>query len=531
MSISLPTRRWPIGRLLLFAYLGVLSLSTIVRLTQPVREAPEQGQREIFVPTVIGDQLQNPQIRLAYYEYGDPTRPTLILLHGMPGSGSEFTKRDNKAGESPLEHFGQSYHVLAPDLPGLGNSTGSIPDYSCQAYARYTLALMDQLNIKHAHVLGLRQGGSVAIRLTEIAPERISGVILASGSGVQEYDLLGDHYLNKPLYYLQLSIFWLIQNGLPHFGRLDDFTITSAGRSLLESDLRPIRGALERFNGPMLIVHSRHDTREPVQLAIEHARLVPQSELLLLDNDSDGLDMTTIGDEMIPFLARADAGRATLRASADPQRIAAANVPFDPHVLPALTGYAYIGALTLVVLLCLLSESFACCVAGVLIAQGRIDPVTGVIGCLLGVLIGANLRFRLGYLLGRAGMASPPWVWLVHSDARDHASIWYNWSQLRSAMLARFFPLPRPSVDLALGAERRRIWHFGPSLLSAAIIWSVLVLLFASSAAALLLQVVRINSIAAQILVVSSATTVLYMVFALTLHAVMQRIPSWASTL
>ena len=50
-----------------------------------------------------------------YIEAGAPTQPTILLLHGFPSSSTQY--RDF----IPL--LSNTYHVLAPDLPGFGLTT------------------------------------------------------------------------------------------------------------------------------------------------------------------------------------------------------------------------------------------------------------------------------------------------------------------------------------------------------------------------------------------------------------------------
>ena len=49
-----------------------------------------------------------------YREAGDPARPTILLLHGFPTSSHMFREL--------IPRLAERYRVVAPDLPGFGQS-------------------------------------------------------------------------------------------------------------------------------------------------------------------------------------------------------------------------------------------------------------------------------------------------------------------------------------------------------------------------------------------------------------------------
>src|SRR5215831_19955361 len=58
-------------------------------------------------------------VKIFYREAGDPSKPPIVLLHGFPSSSYSF--RDL----IPL--LADRFHVIAPDLPGMGYSDAPAP--------------------------------------------------------------------------------------------------------------------------------------------------------------------------------------------------------------------------------------------------------------------------------------------------------------------------------------------------------------------------------------------------------------------
>jgi pimeloyl-ACP methyl ester carboxylesterase len=103
-------------------------------------------------------------------EAGDPNDPALLMIHGF--GGSTFGYRNLM---EPLAARG--WHVIAIDLPGFGLSEKSWGrDYSHKAQATFALAVLDQLHIDRAVLLGHSMGGNVISWMLALAPERVAGL-------------------------------------------------------------------------------------------------------------------------------------------------------------------------------------------------------------------------------------------------------------------------------------------------------------------------------------------------------------------
>ena len=100
----------------------------------------------------------------------------LLLLHGFTGSGESWA--------SLIPAFARHFLTVAIDLLGHGRSDSpSDPRrYRIDRAAGDTLAVLDQLGLTRAAVLGYSMGGRLALFLAAHAPDRINALILESAA-------------------------------------------------------------------------------------------------------------------------------------------------------------------------------------------------------------------------------------------------------------------------------------------------------------------------------------------------------------
>jgi pimeloyl-ACP methyl ester carboxylesterase len=109
---------------------------------------------------------------------GEPggERPVLLLVHGLGGSSATW--------RVVLPALARRYTVLAPDLPGHGESDKPRQDYSLGAYANVLRDLMIALGVEQATVVGQSLGGGVAMQLAYQHPQRCERLVLVSSGGL-----------------------------------------------------------------------------------------------------------------------------------------------------------------------------------------------------------------------------------------------------------------------------------------------------------------------------------------------------------
>ena len=116
-----------------------------------------------------------------YREAGDPSKPTILLLHGFPSSSHTYREL------IPL--LSGKYHVIAPDYLGSGYSDHPDPDqqtYSFHLLAEYLSGLTAKLGIKQ-YVLYMQDfGAPVGYRLMMLEPEKLKGLIVQNANAYLE---------------------------------------------------------------------------------------------------------------------------------------------------------------------------------------------------------------------------------------------------------------------------------------------------------------------------------------------------------
>ena len=259
-------------------YIALLAGSYLLQAFLPVGRRPPH-LRYADVPIVSCNEHATRTIRLAYRDSAPGSHAVpVVLVHGSPGSGDDLGLLAGLL--SPR------FRVLVPDLPGFGASVRDLPDYSFQAHAEYVRELLDTVGVPRAHLVGYSMGGGVVLTLADQAPSRVSSLVMLSAIGVQEEELTGDYRLNHAIHGTQLAVLWSLRHAFPHFGFFHalPFTVEYA-RNFWDSDQRPLRPILQRYRGPLLILHGTRDRNVPIAAAREHHRLVPQSELVEFDED------------------------------------------------------------------------------------------------------------------------------------------------------------------------------------------------------------------------------------------------------
>ncbi|MBK3566299.1 alpha/beta fold hydrolase [Streptomyces sp. MBT62] len=123
--------------------------------------------------------------------------PPVLLLHGGgPGASGISNYHRN------IAELAKEYRVIVPDLPGYGRSTKGVDGADPFGYLADAIrALLDQLALEKAHLVGNSYGGACALRLALDTPDRVDRMVLMGPGGIGTTRALPTPGLNSLLNY------------------------------------------------------------------------------------------------------------------------------------------------------------------------------------------------------------------------------------------------------------------------------------------------------------------------------------------
>jgi pimeloyl-ACP methyl ester carboxylesterase len=234
-------------------------------------------------------------VRLHVRDSGPKEAPAVIMIHGL-GSSLQTWEPWAAALES-------DFRVIRFDLPGAGLSepdpTG---DYSDARSFQILTALMDQLGVARASLIGNSIGGRIAWGFAARNPERVTRLVLISPDG---FASPGFDYGRKPhmpaivkLMRYVLPKFLLRMNLVPAYGDKSALTDETLDRyydlmrapgvrnamiqRMEQTVLEDPEPLLRGIEAPVLLVWGEKDAMIPATNAADYQKYLPNSSLALL---------------------------------------------------------------------------------------------------------------------------------------------------------------------------------------------------------------------------------------------------------
>ena len=257
-----------------------------------------------------------------YREVGPQTAPVILLLHGFPTSSNMFRHL--------IPRLAGSFHVVAPDYPGFGQS--SMPDRQSFAYTFENLTnvvetLVEQLGLGKFSLYVMDYGAPIGYRLALRRPDKVQALIVQNGSAYDEglrefWDPIKKYWADPSpdnrtaLHFLVdlKSTRWQYENGVTDVTLLDPTTwivdqvgLDRAGNREIQMDLfydygtnvplhPQFQALFRKYQPPTLIVWGKNDFIFPPEGAAPYRRDLPNVETHLLDTGHFALE--THGEEI-----------------------------------------------------------------------------------------------------------------------------------------------------------------------------------------------------------------------------------------
>ena len=216
--------------------------------------------------------------RIYYATYGtrDCAAAPVILLHGGMGNADHFGFQ--------LPALLDTFHVIAIDTRGHGRSTLGKGKLGYHVMAGDVLAVMDELELGKAALVGWSDGGAVALDLAIHHPTRVDRLFILGTN----YDARG----SKPRTGKPSATF----TGYAAKCRADHAKLTRRPRSFaaMIAAMRPVwrspggftRDQLRGIGAPAMITLGAHDEIIERHQIEEMARLIPDGRLRVFDDAS-----------------------------------------------------------------------------------------------------------------------------------------------------------------------------------------------------------------------------------------------------
>ena len=113
-------------------------------------------------------------IRSSWLEAGPVDGPPVLMLHGLGATNASLLPC--------IADLAKDHRVVAPDLPGFGNTAAPSASYSPAWFAAWVEALQHRVGMRRAVLLGNSLGGRIALEQALTHPRSVSGLVLLTPS-------------------------------------------------------------------------------------------------------------------------------------------------------------------------------------------------------------------------------------------------------------------------------------------------------------------------------------------------------------
>jgi pimeloyl-ACP methyl ester carboxylesterase len=255
-------------------------------------------------------------LKLFYREAGRTDALTLLLLHGFPSAGHMFREL--------MPQLAERFHVVAPDLPGFGQSEMPGRDefhYTFDNIACVIDRFTEVVGLERFAIYVFDYGAPTGFRLAAKHPERIAAIISQNGNAYEEG--LSEGWKPIRAYWTEASdanrnalraflspetTIWQYTHGVPDTARvspdgfsLDNFYLARPGADEIQLDLLgdyksnvalypDFQSYFRRYKPPLLAAWGKNDPFFLPAGAEAFKRDIPNAAVLFFDTGHFALE-------------------------------------------------------------------------------------------------------------------------------------------------------------------------------------------------------------------------------------------------
>lgn len=284
-------RKIALGLLGIFFLVAVAAVLAI-RLMDPATLLKWSMDRERSKAGLSESAVQIDDHTMAYVEGG--SGPNLILLHGYNAEKDHWTRM--------AQHLTKPVHLVAPDLPGAGNSSRlQDASYDYRSQVTRLKRFVDERGLAPMFLGGNSMGGHISALYAATYPSDVKGLILFNAAGVtspipselqrerekgrnplvarnaEEFEALMNFVFEKPP--------WLPDNIKTHFAEKSIANTAFAEKIWADLMRQPVKleEMLPHIQIPTLIIWGEFDRVIHPSAADVFHRLLPQSKLVMME--------------------------------------------------------------------------------------------------------------------------------------------------------------------------------------------------------------------------------------------------------
>lgn len=214
-------------------------------------------------------------------------RPAFVFVHGFGCAGSDW--------DAQVEHLQGGHETIAVDLGAHGRSRGTAEHARIETHGRDVAALVNELKLEQAILVGHSMGCRVVLEAAFAVPEKVAGLVLVDGSRLgtpgsnvheatrKQIADVGYQAFISPLFFAMFSPAYdkakaetLVARALARPAEIAGPLFADIGRW----DAEKMDTALGRLRVPLMLIQTTYQDEKRQRRSLEKGQTSPYLELV-----------------------------------------------------------------------------------------------------------------------------------------------------------------------------------------------------------------------------------------------------------